>query len=223
MKKIAVLLILSISLALGCKKNKQAVPDPDKAILKFPCTSGTIISDSQSSITFLWTPSAHTSSYEVFLKNLLSGQISQYPATTNELTITIARNTPYSWYVISKSDINVSTAQSETWKFYNSGVATISHPPFPADAIKPAFGQNVSASANMIDISWTGIDADNDILAYDVYFGTASAPLIWKSNISSSFLNNIPVISGTTYYWKIVTKDSQGNSSESAVFQFKVN
>jgi hypothetical protein len=36
-------------------------------------------------------------------------------------------------------------------------------------------------------------------------------------------LNNVSVTSKNTYYWKIVTKDSQGNSSDSDIFVFKVN
>jgi hypothetical protein len=37
------------------------------------------------------------------------------------------------------------------------------------------------------------------------------------------FLNGVAVSSGVTYYWKIVTKDIQGNISDSGIFQFKTN
>ena len=44
-----------------------------------------------------------------------------------------------------------------------------------------------------------------------------------KSNVVDMFTNNVVVTAGTTYYWKVVTKDAQGNTSESNMFQFKVN
>ena len=36
----------------------------------------------------------------------------------------------------------------------------------------------------------------------------------------SSF--SVSVSSGNTYYWRIITKDNESNSSESQVFQFSV-
>lgn len=62
------------------------------------------------------------------------------------------------------------------------------------------------------------------IFSYDIYLGTSvtSIPLI-KSNITDMFLNGNAVISGATYYWKVVTHDSKGNTSDSGVLSFKVN
>jgi len=213
-----------ITLLAACKKAE--VPKPGKVALSFPalnsaCTTGVIISATQSTITFSWNTSDHTDNYVLNIKNLLTGVTTTQTTSNNQLAVDLLRDTPYSWFIESTSTSG--TTPSDTWKFYNAGLGTLSHPPFPADALKPTYGQNVSATGGSINLSWTGSDPDNDIATYDVYFGTTSTPSISKSNITDMFLNNLAVVSGTTYYWKVITKDAQGNISDSGVFQFKVN
>ncbi|WP_448702316.1 hypothetical protein ACFGVR_08215 [Mucilaginibacter sp. AW1-3] len=230
MTKYIIILTAIAALMAGCgkKNDPNGAPDPQAAKLTFPaqssaCTTGTVISSTQSTIVFTWNSASGTDSYEIDIKNLLTGTIATQTVSTNQYTATLLRDTPYSWYVVSKSSSSAVTAKSEVWKFYNAGIGTVSHPPFPADNLSPTFGQNVSATAGAINLSWTASDPDNDIAAYDVYFGTTSTPAISKSNITDKFANGITVTSRTTYYWKVVTKDAAGNTSDSGVFQFKVN
>lgn len=220
--------IVSIVLFLAACEEKRFEPSPDKALLTFPqensaCTTGTIISDQESSITFTWNVAANSDSYELHLKNLLTNTSVSKLATANQLQVTLARNTPYSWYVISKSDKTANTAQSNTWKFYNSGAAIVSHAPFPAEVVSPVSDQNITATAGKVNLSWTGSDVDNDIAGYDVYMGTTITPTLLQSDIQTMSLNNISVVPGTNYYWKVITKDKQGNTSISALYPFKVN
>jgi hypothetical protein len=224
-----VTLVMLIVFVSGCggKKNTPE-PAPIAAVLKFPdpnsaCTTGIVVSDTKSTVTFTWNASANADNYELKLKNLLTNEVSTNSANTTELAITISRNTPYSWYVISKSSKATASAQSDVWKFYNSGVPTVSHPPFAADVAAPGFGQNVTAVGGMVNLSWTASDLDNDIKGYDVYFGTTVTPPLLKSNVTDMFLKDVIVTAGTTYYWRVTTKDLLGNASESGVFQFKVN
>ena len=212
----------------GCGSKSNPTPNPSATVLTFPaqnsaCTTGTVISATQSTITFTWNSAANADSYELDIKNLLTGTLSTQTSSTNLLAVNLLRNTPYSWYVISKSSKVSATAQSDTWKFYNAGPGTVSHPPFPADVLTPSFGQSVTAPAGTINLSWTGSDPDNDIANYDVYFGTAATPPLLKSGVTAMILNSVAVISGSTYYWKIITWDSLGNSSDSGTYQFKVN
>ncbi len=223
-KAVLLLLILCV---FACKKNKP-VPPPDKAALSFPnnneaCTAGTIISSAQSSIIFKWNASANTESYELSIKNLESGVSTTQTTTQTELEVTLSRNTPYSWYIVSKSSKVSATAQSDTWKFYNSGSGTVSYAPFPAEILAPAFGQNVAAASGKITLDWNGSDVDGDISSYDVYFSSAASPVLFKSDLTESILNDVSITSNTAYYWKVITKDSKGNSSGSGVYQFKVN
>lgn len=229
------LLLLMILGLFACKKNTPGsqpgpppIPPPAKATLSFPdnnaaCTSGTIISTTQSAILLKWNAAANSESYELIIKNLESGVSSTQTTTQTELEVTLSRNTPYSWYVVSKSSKVSTTAQSDVWKFYNSGSGAVSYAPFPAEIITPPLGNNVTTASGKITLIWKGSDVDGDVSSYDVYFGTASPPVLFKSNLKESVLDGVSVTSNTVYYWKIITKDSQGNTSDSGVYQFKVN
>lgn len=224
------ILILSGVIALAaCGKKPSpvpATPSPDKAVLSLPaqnaaCTTGTVISATQSAITFSWGTAANTDSYLIGVKNLLTQTIHYKKATATQLTDTLLRNTPYSWFVVSKSKAVTDTAKSDVWKFYNAGPGTVAYAPFPADITSPTLNQNVTGTA--VNLVWMGSSMDNDIVGYDVYFGTNATPPLLQSNVTNMFLNGVAVASGTTYYWKIITRDLIGNISDSGVFSFKVN
>ncbi|MEO6520594.1 MAG: hypothetical protein ABIN91_02880 [Mucilaginibacter sp.] len=228
MRKYIIIITLATTFIVGCGKNNTTPPDPEVTTLTFPaqnsaCTTGAIISSTQSSIVFTWNSAGNTDSYEIDIKNLLTGTVATQIVTANQYTVTLLRDTPYSWYVVSMSRSSATTAKSDVWKFYNAGVGTVSHPPFPADNLSPAYGQNVTPTTGAINLGWTAIDPDNDIAGYDIYVGTTTTPALFKSNITDKFVNGVTVTSGTTYYWKVITKDVAGNTSDSGVFQFKVN
>ncbi|HEY8958605.1 hypothetical protein [Chitinophaga sp.] len=224
MKKIV---FLSLIISLNSCSKKDNVPDPGKATLVFPeqnaaCTTGSVISDTESSITFTWNASDHTDSYVLNIKNLLTQQVTSREVITNKATVTLLRNVPYSWFVKSMSSGNSASTESNIWKFYNSGPGVTSYAPFPAAIVSPTFGQNITAS-NTVNLKWAGSDVDNDITAYSVYFGTNATPALLKDNVTDMFLNDVPVNSNMVYYWKIITHDGKGNTSDSGTFQFKVN
>jgi hypothetical protein len=226
MRRINILAVFIILLA-GCGGKKSNPSPPSAATLIFPdnnavCITGTVISDAQNTVPFSWNSAANTNSYEVDVKNLLTGEITTHSSTQPGLTITLARNTPYSWFVVSKSNAVAGTAKSDTWKFYNSGPGVVSHPPFPATLLTPTFAQNINASGGQVTLTWDCSDVDNDLANYDVYLGTATTPPLLQSGVISKTLN-ANVTSGTIYYWMIVAKDLKGNTSTSDVFQFKVN
>lgn len=225
--------------ALSCQKegnnNGGGTPTPTptpavpgKAVLVSPtqneaCTSGTVVSDAQSSIVFKWNAADNTESYDLHIKNLASGTESTQTVTTNQAIVTLNRSTPFSWYVVSKSSKSTSTASSDTWKFYNSGPGVIYYAPFPAEPTAPMPGVTVSATGGKITLDWSSSDVDNDIVNYDIYMGTTTVLPIIKEKVSESVLNDVSVTSGTTYYWKVVTRDAKGNTSSSATYSFSVN
>jgi hypothetical protein len=221
MKK-GLLIISAVLILMGCggKSNNPTPtpvvpPAPTQTTLSAPaqnevCTTGTIISPTQSSISFSWSASANTDSYDLTLKNLLTSITTTQNTTANQLTLTLLRNTPYSWYIVSKSSATSATAQSDTWKFYNSGPGIVTYAPFPADITSPTFGQAV-ATTGTVNLAWVGSVVAPDVIAnYDVYFGTTSTPAITASAITNSFLNNVTVAANTTYYWHVVTRDVNG-------------
>ena len=239
MKK-ALLSISVILVLMGCggKSNNPApagtgtntsAPAPVAASLTSPaqnavCTTGTVLSPTTSSITFTWAASANTDSYELDLKNLLTGATTSQSTSQTQLAITLSRNTPYSWYIVSQSAKTTATAQSDVWKFYNAGLGIVTYAPFPAAITAPTFGQSVTAMTGTVNLTWTGSSVNpNTIASYDVYFGTTASLAKLASAITNSFLNNVTVVSGATYYWKVITTDVNGNTSDSGLYQFTVN
>lgn len=236
MKRLLLIAII-VLIASGCGKKKSPnpgggsgntpPPSPTQANLKSPdnnavCTTGVIKSAVESDVTFTWSESDHTDSYELDLVNLITKTPSQQTTAGTSLTVTLLRNTPYSWQVLSKNTSTSSVGKSDTWRFYISGNAIINYAPFPAALITPAFGESVTATGGKINLAWSGSDVDNDIVSYDVYLGDSNSPGLQKSGVTDTFLNDVNVTSGKTYYWKVITKDSQKNTSDSGVFQFTV-
>jgi hypothetical protein len=84
-------------------------------------------------------------------------------------------------------------------------------------------GQSVTATSGKITLDWNGSDADNDISIYDIYLSTSSVPALLKAGEKESILTDVSVSSNTTYYWKVISKDSKGNTSDSGIYQFKIN
>ncbi len=184
------------------------------------CTEGKIENDTQSTITFQWQAQENVDGYEVNIKNLKAGTSSKTVANTNEVDISLQRGIPYEWFVASKAEGSEETANSDTWRFYNQGAGTQNYAPFPAEAVNPLGGANVAA-ATTIDLQWKGSDVDNDIAEYEVLFGTETVPTTSLATTAES-TTSASIASGQTYYWRVITKDGQGNTSRSEVFDFKV-
>jgi hypothetical protein len=219
-----------IAILAGCSKHNNPTPAtppaPGQAALSGPaqndvCKSGINVTDSTSSILFKWSPSNNTDIYELDIENLLT-DVFIPPITTSktQMSVVLPENTPYAWYVISKSSQTTATTQSATWKFYSAGAGVVTYPPFPAEIISPTFGETVAAGT--INLSWRGSSVTPATIAgYDVYFGTTNPPPKLQSVTDTTLTVN--VTSGNTYYWKIITKDGNGDTSDSGLFQFSVN
>lgn len=227
MKKYIFLYLVCL-VAISCKDKPGVIDPPTKAVLSLPnnneaCTSGTIVSPTLSSILFKWNASQNADSYELTIKNLESGAVITQTTTALELPVTLTRNIPYSWFVTAKSSQTATTVQSEIWKFYNAGEALSFYAPFPAEMVNPTMAQRITPTAGKITLDWTGSDVDNDITNYDIYLGTTNTPALIKSNQTESLLADVAVNAGTTYYWKVITRDSKGNTSDSGIFIFYTN
>lgn len=231
MKKKHLLLLLLLALACGKKKDPEPdpeIPAPKMAVLTSPvqnevCTSGEVLSDTESLITFVWKTAENAESYELSYKNLETGALESMITTTTKATVKLTSNTPYSWKIISKSSKTSAVATSEVWKFYNAGNGVVAYAPYPAELISPSLGSVITPVAGKISLTWKGADPDDDISSYVVYFGTAANPPLYKSDLNATSLTDVLVNNSTTYYWMVVTKDSKGNTSNSGISQFKTN
>lgn len=221
--------ITVLSCGSGGGDNTDPIPvDPPTAVsLQFPlnnseCIEGTNITSTQSTISFDWSDSNNTDSYQLVLKNLNSQTSQNYTSILSDIDIALPRGVPFSWYVISKANGTTQTAQSPTWKFYNAGEASTSYAPFPAELITPEMGTAFESNLTSVQLVWNGNDVDGDITQFEVFFGTDNPPSTSKGTTAESNMT-VSVSTGNTYYWRVVTKDGQNNSSNSEIFQFKVN
>jgi len=230
MKKILIALVFAIA-GISCggddsgDNNGGGGNNQDAAALVSPannseCTTGVEVSATQSKVTFQWTAAPDTQTYFVYVKNLVTQSTLQYnAATSTSFEVTLAKGTPYSWYVTSKKT-GGNVVASQTWKFYNAGDAVTNYAPFPADAVSPLMSQTVYGPA--ITLEWAGSDLDNDIEDYKVYMDTNANPSTLIGTVTTQTLGNVAVAAGGTYYWKVVTTDEAGNITASPVYQFKV-
>ncbi len=205
---------------------EEPVIPPSIASLIFPednteCNEGTIISETESSVTFRWNPSDNTDTYTLTIQNLLEGTTQSVNANTNQQTVTIKRGVPFSWSVISRSNQTTQTATSEIWRFYNAGSSIANYAPFPAELVSPAMGASVASGD--VTLVWNGEDIDDDIDSYDVYLDTTNPPQtkIVSDVTTNSIIANLN--SNTVYYWYVFSKDSQNNTSTSEIFEFRTN
>ncbi|MDM9632598.1 hypothetical protein [Robiginitalea aurantiaca] len=87
--------------------------------------------------------------------------------------------------------------------------------------IAPGNGQNFPAGQDEVTLVWEANDLDDDILGYDVYFGRENPPPLFRSELTDTQTDPIPVDTGN-YFWQIITRDQAGNESISEVFRFTV-
>jgi hypothetical protein len=201
---------------------------PAAATLVFPennteCNTGVVDStdDTKSSVTFMWNASQNTDRYSLTITDLNTNLNSNTNVDTNEATVTIDRGTPYSWSVTSRANGTTETATSAVFRFYNEGPGVENYAPFPAEAINPARGVNLPATTTVVTLEWSASDIDDDITGYEIFFGNEANTTTSLGSVTETSIADISVTTGT-YYWKVITSDSQGNTSTSEVFQFKV-
>ncbi|MBJ6366665.1 hypothetical protein [Snuella sedimenti] len=221
------LLVVSCSSGGDSSEEKKA-SNPEKAVLVFPennseCLEGQIINSQKSTVNFKWSKANSADSYDISIRNLNDQTVKLHTTTNTSLDVEIDRGTPYSWYVVSKSKKGSTTAKSDTWKFYNAGEGVTEHVPFPAEIVAPLYNETITVSNGKVTLDWDGSDVDGDIDSYEVFFGEVNPPGSFQTNLQESVLNDVSVSSGKTYYWKVKTKDGQGNVSYSDVFTFEVN
>jgi hypothetical protein len=76
---------------------------------------------------------------------------------------------------------------------------------------------------NEVTLSWSASDLDDDILEYEVYLSVETPPadLVGTLDEDEATLK-VSVASNTVYYWSVITKDEEGNATNSGIYSFKV-
>lgn len=179
--------------------------------------NGLLISDSQNELIFLWMDENNNTPYTVHITNNNTFQNQILESNETQLPIVLEIGSAYTWYVT-----NSSGSVSQSWSFANNSSSIESSKPLPAEAISPVSGASISRTSTSVNLIWKGEDSDEDIVGYDLYFGKTTNPTLLEELIKGTRYDDIPVEAGETYYWKIITRDSVGNESTSAIFSFTV-
>jgi len=213
---------------LGCSRNKGPKA-PGTAILEFPlknseCSTGEVINETTSRVEFKWEKASDTDTYELKVINLNTNIKQTISTALLSAKLSLEKGVPYSWSVATKnSQVNQKT-ESEAWLFYNAGAQT-TYAPFPAAILEPSSGSTTSKDINNeVLLDWSGADVDNDISEYTVYFSLTNPPETVMATLEEGKLTEtkVSVTSNTVYFWRVVTLDDEGNTSESGIYEFKV-
>jgi len=221
--------LMAVFMLLGCGGSKDApIPAPGAVSLSNPadntaCLKATSVTGNSAPITFSWGAASNASSYRLTITNLTNQAVTTVDAgsaLSNSVNLDV--NTPYSWKIAA---INTTgETPSSVFKFYLSGNALTNYAPFPADLTLPATGSVLNAngaSSLQVTLQWVGSDTDNDIASYSVYLDNTNATTqVVASQTGNSLAQSLS--SGKTYYWKVVTTDKKGNSSNSVVGTFQI-
>tara|TARA_S200000501_G_C20817108_1_gene741125 strand:+ start:352 stop:1047 length:696 start_codon:yes stop_codon:yes gene_type:complete len=231
MKKNMLFFLGLILLVSNCTQEEPVPVNPSAATLISPandetCLDGTSINDSQNSVDFRWSSAANAISYELIVTNLLTQSSQTYPVASNQINVALSKSEPYNWSVKSIGEIGSIPSQSIQWKFYLAGDAVVNYAPFPAELISPPSGANITPGINnLLTLSWIASDVDGDLESFEVYLDENDASTLNKildyQNREVSI--EIEVANNTTYYWKIIAIDANGNQSNSGVYSFRTN
>jgi hypothetical protein len=173
-----------------------------------PSNGGTGVSTSP---TLSWTASSNTDSYDVYFGT------SSPPAYVGNTTGTsfarsgLSYSTPYYWKVVAKNSCGNSTSTSIL--SFTTGAAPCPTPGTPLNSSPSNGGTGVSTSPTL---SWS---ASSNTDSYDVYFGTSSPPAYVGNTTGTSFARS-GLSYSTPYYWKVVAKNSCGNSAPTSILSF---
>ncbi len=128
----------------------------------------------------------------------------------------LSSNTTYYWKVVAK-DNKGGVTEGPLWKF-----TTTNRPPKTPFSPNPA--NNATNQPVRLTLYWECSDPDGDPLTYDIYFDTKSSPTTKvSSGQSGKILSRSNLSYNTTYYWKVVAKDSKGAITEGPVWSFTIS
>ena len=153
-----------------------------------------------------------------------TGQVGIRGASTADATNYLNRTTTTNW-----SASTAGTANTNTMKFSPSVLPAqglifryqLASPPADPPACVAVFSPSDAATnaAKNPTLSWSA--ATGLPTSYDVYFGTSMTPPL-VTNVSAATFSYLPGLldANTTYYWKIVPKNDNGDAVDCPVFSF---
>ncbi len=151
-----------------------------------------------------WADAAWAASYDVYFDTVNPpATLIGNPTSSSWPLSTLSYSTTYYWQVVARNDLG--TTAGPVWSFTTTAAPT--QPPGVPSAPGPADGAtNVSVEA---DLDWADVARAT---LYDVYFGTANPPATLVGSPTSSNWALSTLSYSTTYYWKVVAKNTAGST-----------
>jgi len=226
MKKLLYLFItLSISSCGGGSDAVNETPNspPEIPSLTSPTNNLLCISNT---INFQWNASSDsdgdniTYAVEIATDNQFTTIVKSGTITQTNKTYELTKGIAYYWRIKAKDSKGNSSNFSPVWNFYTEGDAVENHLPFMPNQIAPQ--NNSSLNTATTNLEWSCSDTDNDVLTYDIYFGTTSTPTLIESKITTTTYT-VNLDANTTYYWKINATDIHDGKTLGQTWSFKTN
>lgn len=220
MKNIILYLLFLIVLN-SCSSDDNHNTSPTIPSLTYPTNNLVCIDNT---VNFQWSSSiddqddAITYQLEIATDNAFKQNLNTSTISTLNKEITLVKGKLYYWRVKATDSKNSSSSYSSTNNFYTEGIGIVNHVPFAPEIVAPAL--NSTQNNSSLNLSWTAVDADQDALTFDVYFGKTNPP---TEKVASNITSNsfTPSVSTTgIYYWNIVVKDSKGGITVGQIWNF---
>jgi len=165
-----------------------------------------------------WTggdPDGDDVSYDVYFgENSPPPKVNSNQSTTTYNPGIIDFDTTYYWQIVAWDEFNYS-AIGPIWSFTTQE----NLPPEPASDPDPE-DEAVDVPIGKI-LYWTGNDPNpGDILRYDIYFSTSNPPSLAAEDLTEEAYDPGIMELNTTYYWQVVTWDSQDLYETGDVWSF---
>lgn len=234
MKKIS-LFIVCLVVFYSCSSGDGGSDDPSPTpvnntapttpSLSYPTNNLVCISNA---INFEWNAAtdaqndAITYQLQVATDNAFTQNLNSSNVTALSKQITLVKGKSYYWRIKATDSKNASSSYSAVNNFYTEGEGVVNHVPFAPVLVTPTLNSVQTNTA--VNLSWTAVDADaNDVLTYDVYFGTANPPTAKVATAITAKNFSVNTTTTATYYWKVVVKDGKGGTTVGQIWNFKAN
>jgi hypothetical protein len=233
MKKILAILIGIVLISCSSSSDDPApAPEPENNIPTASsyilpnnnavCT-GEEISDTEIKVDFQWNAFQDVEDsnldYKITIRSLETNQVvNTENLTGTSISITLEKGTSYAWNIeATDSDNNATTGA--TWQFQTPFNTVTNYLPFPATLLSPENG--VSVTTTNITFTWEGNDPDEgetELLEYSVFIDTLNPPV---QEVATNIVaeTHTETLAAGVYYWKVASRDPNGNISNSEIRQ----
>ncbi len=217
----SILFVISFTILLtnSCKKEELNLA-PCSVILYQPSNAATELTLNESiSWHKVTDPEGDVISYDVYLGTDTDPELvsKKQNGTSFKTTLPLTSDTTYYWKVAAK-DNKGGISESDVWSFSTHNV-----PPSDFLLLSPENGES-EVSTLAIVLTWQeSVDYEGGLITYDVYLrheDSFSFAVISSDQDSTSFYFTSSLPNFTTYYWKVVAKDPDENTTASTIWSF---